>query len=297
MRRSRASVAKRRDASAGTDDYARRVAETRERRRPSRRVRRNRTILVAVLAIAAIAAVLGGAAVAGSNTSAESDAADAASARPSPKLIAPPEPRPEPAATEPPASVDTFDMNAHSIDDPMSIWVVSNRARPLDPIDFVPPDLVDVPVAHTWAPLLRQEASDAIVDMFDAARDEADLYLASNSAYRSYETQVELYGDGSDPTTAPPGASEHQTGLTMDIGTEGGCTFECMGDSVEGQWLVDNAYRFGFLLRYPADKVAITGYPYEPWHYRYIGPELAGEMHERGVTTLEEFFGLPAVDG
>ncbi|WP_165314272.1 M15 family metallopeptidase [Agromyces protaetiae] len=176
----------------------------------------------------------------------------------------------------------------------MSIWVVVNRDRPLNPEDFVPPDLVEVPVAHTWVPEMRQEASDAVVAMFQAAADEAGYFLASNSAYRSYSTQVDLYGDGDDPTTAPPGRSEHQTGLGIDIGTERGCTFECMEDSEEGQWLRDNAYRFGFILRYPADKVDVTGYPHEAWHYRYIGVDLATKMHETGYTTLEEFFGLPA---
>ncbi|MFE6964671.1 M15 family metallopeptidase [Agromyces sp. NPDC057679] len=201
-------------------------------------------------------------------------------------------PRPAPTAPAAPATVDTFDKSAHSLDDPASIWVVVNQVRALNPEDYVPDDLVEVPVAHTWVPELRQEASDAAVAMFEAAADEADFYLASNSAFRSYETQVELYGDGSDPTTAPPGHSEHQTGLAMDIGTEGGCSFECMDDSAEGEWIRANGYRFGFILRYPADKVEITGYPHESWHFRYVGVELATEMHERGVTTLEEFFGV-----
>lgn len=203
-----------------------------------------------------------------------------------------PTPRPEPSTSPEPAAIDTFDRNARSIDDPMSTWVVINKARPTNPIDFTPPDLVDVPVAHTWQPVLRQEASDAVVTMFAAARDEAGLFLASNSAYRSYSTQVDLYGDGSDPTTAPPGASEHQTGLAIDIGSENGCTFECLETSPEGEWLRENAYRFGFLLRYPADKVDVTGYPHEAWHYRYIGVDLSTEMHDEGVTTLEEFFDL-----
>ncbi|BDZ54481.1 hypothetical protein GCM10025870_15540 [Agromyces marinus] len=67
----------------------------------------------------------------------------------------------------------------------------------------------------------------------------------------------------------------------------------CLADTAEGQWLRDNAHRFGFLLRYPADKVDVTGYQFEPWHFRYIGTELALEMREKGITTLEEFFGLP----
>jgi D-alanyl-D-alanine carboxypeptidase len=67
----------------------------------------------------------------------------------------------------------------------------------------------------------------------------------------------------------------------------------CFGTTPQGQWLAANAWRFGFLLRYPADKVDVTGYTYEPWHFRYIGVDLATEMHNTGVTTLEEFFGVP----
>ncbi|BDI21316.1 hypothetical protein L3i23_00920 [Herbiconiux sp. L3-i23] len=172
--------------------------------------------------------------------------------------------------------------------------MVVNRLRPLNPQDYVAPDLVDVPVEHTWEPVLRQEASDAIVAMFAAAQAEAGLYLASNSAYRSYSTQVDLWSPD-DPTTAPPGTSEHQTGLAMDIGaSSGNCSLNtCFADTAEGQWLAANAYRFGFLLRFPSDKAEVTGYPFEPWHYRYIGVDLSTEMHNTGITTLEEFFGLP----
>ncbi len=243
--------------------------------------------LVAVAAVV-VGAVTGAAGPAASGTSPTAATTDAAGEATTP-------PREEPTASGAPAPVDTFDKSARSIDDPASIWVVVNKLRPLNPQDYEPDDLVDVPVAHTWEPVMRQEASDAVVAMFQAAADEADLYLASNSAFRSYSTQVDLYGDGSDPTTAPPGASEHQTGLAIDIGSEGGCTFECLEDSPEGEWLRANAYRFGFLLRYPADKVDVTGYPHEAWHYRYIGVELATRMHDTGFTTLEEFFGLPSV--
>ena len=205
-----------------------------------------------------------------------------------------PTPRPAPNALPAPASVDTFDRAARSLDDPNSIWVVVNKLRPMNPQDFEPADLVEVPVEFTNEPLLRQEASDAVVAMFDTARGEAGLELASNSAYRSYSAQEDVY-DGDDLTTARPGFSEHQTGLTIDIGPlSGECSLEeCFGETPEGIWLRDNAARFGFILRYPADKTAVTGYTFEPWHFRYVGTELANEMRETGVTTLEEFFGLP----
>jgi D-alanyl-D-alanine carboxypeptidase len=247
------------------------------------------------LALPAIVLLLGVAAVAvGAVTAGESGEAPAPEASDSTTPTEQAAPRPAPAAAPAPAAVDTFDRAAHSIDDPASIWVVVNKLRPLNPQDYVPADLVDVPVAHTWDPLLREEASDAIVTMFDAASSEAGLALASNSAYRSYSAQQNIY-DGDDLSTARPGFSEHQTGLVMDVGAESGeCSLlQCFGETEEGIWLRDNAHRFGFILRYPADKTPVTGYEYEPWHFRYVGLDLANEMHERGVTTLEEFFGLP----
>ncbi|MBM7832119.1 D-alanyl-D-alanine carboxypeptidase [Agromyces cerinus] len=250
--------------------------------------RRRLTIAGALsLVLVAVAVVVIGAVSAGSAAGAGGAGASGSTETPTP--------RPAPGEAPPPATVDTFDRTAHSLDDPNSIWVVVDKLRPLNPQDFEPDDLVDVPVPYTWEPLLRQEASDAIVAMFQAASDEADLSLASNSAYRSYSTQEEIY-DGDDLLTARPGFSEHQTGLVMDIGAESGdCSLDaCFADTAEGIWLRDNAWRFGFILRYPADKTPVTGYEFEPWHFRYVGVPLATEMHETGVTTLEEFFGLPA---
>ena len=242
--------------------------------------------IVLILALLAVAVVVVGA-VLGANANAGAPA----SANPTPTET----PRPAPAEVAPPATVDTFDRTAYSLDDPMSIWVVVNKLRPMNPQDFEPGDLVFVDVEQTNEAYMRQEASDAIIAMFDAARNEADLFLASNSAFRSYASQENIY-DGDDTLTARPGFSEHQTGLTMDIGASSGeCSIEaCFGELPEGIWLRDNAYRFGFILRYPADKTAVTGYEYEPWHFRYVGVPLATEMRERGITTLEEFFGLPA---
>ena len=242
--------------------------------------------IVLILALLAVAVVVVGVVV-GANANAGAEA----TATPTPTET----PRPAPAEAAPPATVDTFDRTAHSLDDPMSIWVVVNKLRPMNPQDFEPEDLVFVDVEQTFEAYMRQEASDAIITMFDAAANEADLFLASNSAFRSYESQENIY-DGDDTLTARPGFSEHQTGLTMDIGASSGeCSLEaCFGELPEGIWLRDHAYRFGFILRSPADKTAVTGYEYEPWLFRYVGVPLATEMRDRGITTLVEFFGLPA---
>ncbi|WP_443069927.1 M15 family metallopeptidase [Subtercola sp. YIM 133946] len=151
---------------------------------------------------------------------------------------------------------------------------------------------------------MRGDAEDAMHTMFGAAKAEIGTQLVAQSGYRDYGVQVKAYNyyvnldgvAGADLTSARPGFSEHQTGLAMDIlDTTSGCSTDglCFANTGAGQWLAANAYRFGFILRYPADKTAVTGYEYEPWHFRYVGVDLATEMHTTGVETLEEFFGLP----
>ncbi|TFD79105.1 D-alanyl-D-alanine carboxypeptidase family protein [Cryobacterium psychrophilum] len=252
------------------------------------------------VALAAASVVLG--VVTG--TSRETDAAP--TAQPSATASAPPT-RPVPTAAPTAVPVASFDRAALSIDDPASLWVVVNKQRSLRPADYSPSDLVTVPVAHTWQPQLRQEASAAAAAMFAAAREEAGLSLASNSAYRGFAAQARVYSAlvnaegvaSADQSIARPGNSEHQTGLAIDVGAESGrCSLNpCFADTPEGLWLTQNSVRFGFLLRYPADKVAVTGYEFEPWHFRYIGTDLAVEMRSGGVSTLEEFFGLPPAPG
>lgn len=202
-----------------------------------------------------------------------------------------------------PVPTPTFDRAANSIDQPTSVWVVVNKSRQLNPIGYVPPDLVMPPVPNVNGQPVRKVTSDALVAMFAAAQSEAGLRLVLQSGYRSYDTQVSVYNHDvasngqayADTDTARPGHSEHQTGLAVDISAASGtCTLDaCFGQTREGRWLATNAWRFGFLLRYPSDKVAITGFTYEPWHFRYIGVPLAAELHRTGVTTLEEYFDVP----
>ena len=208
-----------------------------------------------------------------------------------------------PTPPPPPTPTPTFDREARSIDDPNSLWVVANKLRPLQPQSYAPSDLVFVDIPYVYEPYLREAAADAAVDMFAAAREEAGLELQSQSSYRSYDSQVRIYQgwvnslgqSAADLTSARPGHSEHQTGLSIDISSVPSvCPLDqCFGDTPHGQWLAANAHRFGFHLRYPAGLTDITGYEYEPWHYRYVGVELATELHETGIRTLEEFFGLP----
>ncbi|UOB20147.1 M15 family metallopeptidase [Macrococcus armenti] len=127
------------------------------------------------------------------------------------------------------------------------------------------------------------------------------LNLVLRSAFRSYDTQANLYQqyvarDGkkkADTYSAQPGHSEHQTGLAFDLGNaEGSDDFlESFEDTKEGQWLARHAHEYGFIIRYPKGKSDITGYQYEPWHLRYLGKETATKVYESGLT-LEEYLGL-----
>lgn len=192
---------------------------------------------------------------------------------------------------------NTFDKKQYSINDPASIWVVVNKKRPLNPKTYAPDDLAAVGNGQ----YMRSAAATALGKMAAAAKT-AGYTLAPESGYRSYDTQVQVYNNElrafgqsyADTESARPGYSEHQTGWAIDLGS-GGCNItDCFGSTPGGRWATANAYKYGFMLRYPTDKVAITGYRHETWHFRYVGITLATELHNEHVETLEEFFGLGA---
>jgi D-alanyl-D-alanine carboxypeptidase len=199
----------------------------------------------------------------------------------------------------------SFNKTQYSLTDPTSIWVIANKQHPLQPLDYIPSDLTNpsVPLHSPGADNMKMRAvtATAIEQMFAAAK-QANINLQVISAYRSYSYQQSIYGGyvsnvgqaAADQESARPGYSEHQTGLAVDIGALSNvCNLEaCFGTTPEGEWLAANAYKYGFLLRYPADKQTITGYEYEPWHFRYIGTGLSMELHNSNIETLEEFFNV-----
>lgn len=124
------------------------------------------------------------------------------------------------------------------------------------------------------------------------------FYFVIDSAYRSYDYQVKilnynlaLKGEDAYKYVALPGTSEHQSGLAIDIAlyTNGKYNDEFDDTYPEIKWLQENAHRFGFILRYPKGKEDITGFNYECWHLRYVGPEVSLYMHENNISTLEEY--------
>ena len=198
-----------------------------------------------------------------------------------------------------------FNKKLLSISDPSSFWVIVNKQHPLVPVSYRPRDLV-VPAVPLRVPgnesmQIRKATAEALQTMFAAAHNDG-VNLMLSSGYRSYDYQMALYNGyvksqgqvAADTQSARPGYSEHQTGLALDVEpTSRQCEVEqCFVNIAEGKWVAANGYKFGFIVRYAADKVAISGYEYEPWHIRYIGIPLATEMHNRHIETLEEFFNV-----
>jgi D-alanyl-D-alanine carboxypeptidase len=142
------------------------------------------------------------------------------------------------------------------------------------------------------------------VKMFAAGVAEGAGGMRDQNSYRSFGTQNSIYGhlvtslgkQVADAQSARPGYGEHQTGLAIDIADAAvRCAVtECFGQLPQGIWLAKYSWRFGFILRYSAVKSMVAGYIYEPWHFPYVGVALSTEIHNTGVTTLEEFFGLQA---
>ena len=139
---------------------------------------------------------------------------------------------------------------------------------------------------------LRKDAYDAFIEMWNSANKDG-YKLIVNSSYRSYDEQKKIYDDYSswygeedaDKKAARAGYSEHQTGLAVDI--QSYCSqnkdFE---ECEEFTWLTNNAYKYGFILRYPKDKEYLTGYKYESWHYRYVGKKISKYIHENNINLI-----------
>ena len=141
---------------------------------------------------------------------------------------------------------------------------------------------------------MRPEAAAALEEMFAACKEETGAVLTSVSGFRAYTKQENLYRrklrsvhqkvELAQEYVAPPGASEHQLGLAMDIGQKNKTSLNAkFAETTGGIWVRENCWRFGFILRYGEDWEDITGYKYEPWHFRYVGKEWAKEIHDANV--------------
>ena len=164
------------------------------------------------------------------------------------------------------------------------------------PDKYAPKDIVEMSNWYAYPDnSIRKDVYDAFKEMSAAAKEDG-YTLIVNSSYRSYEEQKEIYDDYernhgkeyADTYAARPDFSEHQTGLSLDVFSPG-ANMSNFADTETFKWLSENAYKYGFILRYPEGKEDITGYNYEAWHYRYLGKELAKKVFESGLT-YDEYY-------
>ena len=187
-----------------------------------------------------------------------------------------------------------FYKNIKKVKNPDSIDVLVNKNHQLDK-NYIPNDLVKLSlICANEDKFLRQEAALNFEEMCLEARKQGYKIIAVSS-YRSYFYQEELYNyyvrtlgeKKALEASAKPGHSEHQTGLVIDIEGSIG-KYSDFETTEEFIWMKENAYKYGFILRYPKNKKNITGFKYEPWHYRYVGKNVAKIIHENNIT-LEEY--------
>ena len=191
-----------------------------------------------------------------------------------------------------PDPVDTIDS------DNGDILILVNKLHAVSE-SYKPKDMVYMDNAlSTWENLeLKEEAYEAYKKMYADAKD-LGYNLKVCSAYRTYKTQVGLFNNsvknrGWETTylrSAYPGRSEHHTGLSIDITSKsmGWNLSQDFADYEDGEWLNTHCQDYGFIVRYPKNKTDVTGYAYEPWHFRYVGEEAAKYIMENNLT-LEEY--------
>lgn len=187
-----------------------------------------------------------------------------------------------------------FYKNIQKIKNMDDMLVLVNKNYILDE-NYIPNDLEEI--NHKYAKeekLLRKTAKEHFEKLAEVAS-QYGYYIKIVSAYRSYNYQDNLYhyyvkDKGSiyaDNCSARPGHSEHQTGLSFDV--EGSNhDYNLFEESKEFKWMSKNAHKFGFIMRYPKGKEHITGFKYEPWHYRYVGIKVATLLYKQNLT-LEEY--------
>lgn len=187
-----------------------------------------------------------------------------------------------------------FYKNIKLVENTDSLLVLVNKNNQL-PSYYIPNNLeeIDKNYAHDHK-LVRRETRLAFEKLSQQAKDEGYRIVAV-SGYRDYDYQKKLFeGYVKDKgleyalnCSSKAGHSEHQTGLAIDV--EGSNRdYDHFEDAPEFTWMQENAYKYGFILRYPKGKEFITGFKYEPWHYRYVGKEVAAYIHKYNIT-LEEY--------
>ena len=187
----------------------------------------------------------------------------------------------------------------------LPIDILVNKENLL-PSDYYPKDLIITDQNENnfhgyqdprLKPMIRRDIYPYVQKMIENAKQEG-VEIIVDSGYRSYNYQqkvldklIEEVGDAAYQKVALPGASEHQTGLAFDIAYYRNGVFDddVKEEDKEAIWLANNSYKYGFVLRYPKGKEEITGFQFEPWHFRFVGLELAKELFDEGIT-LDEYY-------
>lgn len=188
----------------------------------------------------------------------------------------------------------------------MDYTILINKDNMLDksyiPFDLVATDDNENNFHGFEDPVLKPMICESILPYFlemQKAAKQDGFNIIVDSGYRSYDYQQTIWNkfvkqiglEMTEKRVAYPGASEHQSGLAFDVGYIIGGDYcdDVNEDQEETKWLFKNCYKFGFILRYPKGKEKITGYQYEPWHYRFVGLDLAYKIHNENIT-LEEYY-------
>ena len=195
------------------------------------------------------------------------------------------------------ADADITDYNdIVTVEDPDNIAILLNRRFAL-PTGYISDDMTDIGGGH----MMREEAARQFLNM-KADMAALGYRICVITIYRSYQAQIRNYNRAAassglasaESQFARPGHSEHQTGLAVDLLQRTGVVhmsdarFETTG---EYAWLRENAHKYGFILRYPREYRHVHGFIFEPWHWRYVGPDIATAMYEEGIGVFEEYYG------
>lgn len=188
-----------------------------------------------------------------------------------------------------------FYKNIKLIKNPDNILTLVNKNNKL-PAVYIPDDLIEIPNNMAYnGKKVRKEVLKNFENLFNDAK-KLGYKIVVVSAYRDYDYQKKLFNGYVEEKglkyalkcSAKPGHSEHQTGLAIDVMGSNN-DYNLFADSKEFEWMKNNAHKYGFILRYPEEKQKITGFKYEPWHYRYVGIEISSYIYENNLT-LEEYF-------
>ena len=187
-----------------------------------------------------------------------------------------------------------FYQDISTIYSPTSYDFLVNKNNKLTS-EYIPNDLENISLEYSCEnKQLRYEAKNAFEKMAKRAKEDGYNIIAV-STYRSYEYQEKLYNNYvkdkgkyyADLASARAGHSEHQTGLAVDVANTS-LDYDNFEQTKEFNWMINNSYKYGFILRYPKAKFHITGFKYEPWHYRYVGIDIATYIYKNNLT-LEEY--------